>query len=386
MELNTIKDAFDRVTKKQKLSSSKIQEVIDQISQEIEKALDKIQSDNNTDSVLDHKSVLSELQTSLRNIAPLTQLEGPQKELNIALTKYVKILERSFNPDISKAYRNVDFDIHTLNQIIASHFYHQGLFDIGDYFINDAKEPEAAAIIKTSFLEMYQILEAMKNQDLGPALSWAATVSDKLTQNGSDLLLKLHSMQFLQKLQNGDRNEALQYARSHLAPFASSHMDYIQKLMVCILWVGKLDQSPHHELLSPSNWNRLAEELKREFCNLLGQSYNSPLSVTVAAGIQGLPPLLKLMNVLAGKKQEWQTMTHLPLPVELDREFQFHSIFVCPVSKEQATDDNPAMLMSCGHVLCKQSIAKMSKNSTKMFKCPYCPFDIDAAQCRQLHF
>ncbi|XP_028802889.1 protein RMD5 homolog [Neltuma alba] len=386
MELNSIKDAFDRVTKKQKLSSSKIQEVIDQISKEIEKALDKIQSANGPDSVLDHRSVLSELHTSLRNVAPVSQLEGPQKELNVALTKYVKILERSFNPDISKAYRNIDFDIHTLNQIIASHFYHQGLFDIGDYFISDAKEPEAAAVMKSSFLEMYQILEAMRNQDLGPALNWAATVSDKLTQNGSDLLLKLHSMQFLKILQSGSRDEALQYARTHLAPFASSHMDEIQKLMVCILWIGKLDQSPHHALISPSNWDRLAGELKREFCNLLGQSYNSPLSVTVAAGIQGLPPLLKFMNVMAGKKQEWQTMTQLPVPVELDREFQFHSIFVCPVSKEQSTEDNPPMLMSCGHVLCKQSIAKMSKNSTKMFKCPYCPFDIDAAQCRQLYF
>lgn len=386
MELNTIKDAFDRITRKQKLSSSKTQEAIDQIRQEIENALDNMQSVNSLDSELDYRSVLSELNTSFHNIAPLNQMEGPQKELNIALGKYVKLIERSFNPDISKAYRNTDFDVHALNQIIASHFYHQVLFDIGDHFISEAREPEAAAIMKSSFQEMYQILEAMKNQDLGPALKWAASVSDKLAQNGSDLVLKLHSMQFLKILEHGSRDEALQYARSYLAPFASSHMVDIQKLMACLLWARKLDRSPYHALLSPTNWVKLAEELKREFCNLLGQSYNSPLSVTVAAGAQGLPPLLKFMNVMAGKKQEWQSMTQLPVPVELDREFQFHSIFVCPVSKEQSTEDNPPMLMSCGHVLCKQSIAKMSKNSTKMFKCPYCPSDIDAAQCRQLYF
>ncbi|XP_054791625.1 protein RMD5 homolog isoform X2 [Prosopis cineraria] len=386
MELNTIKDAFDRVTKKQKLPSSKIREAIDQINQEIEKAMNKILSADGPDSTLDHRSVLSELNTSLHNVSPLGQLEGPQKELNIALTKYGKILERSFNPDISKAYRNIDFDIHTLNQIIANHFYHQGLFDFGDSFISDAREPEAAAVMKSSFLEMYQILEAMKSQDLGPALDWATTISDKLTQNGSDLLLKLHSMQYLKIIQSGNKGEALEYARTYLSPFASSHMVDVQKLMGCLLWVGKLERSPYHALLSQSNWDRLAEELKREFCNLLGQSYNSPLNVTVAAGIQCLPPLLKFMNVMVGKKQEWQSMNQLPVPVELDREFQFHSVFVCPVSKEQSTDDNPPMLMSCGHVLCKQSIAKMSKNSTKVFKCPYCPTDIDAAQCRQLFF
>jgi hypothetical protein len=79
-------------------------------------------------------------------------------------------------------------------------------------------------------------------------------------------------------------------------------------------------------------------------------------------------------------------MKQLPVPVELDREFQFHSIFVCPVLKEQSTDENPPMLMQCGHVLCKQSINKMSKNGSKTFKCPYCPSDIDSTQCRQLHF
>lgn len=386
MELNTIKDAFDRVAKKQKLSCSKTQEVIDQIIQEIETALEKIELAHGPDSKLDYKSALSDLRTTLKDIAPLTQLEGTQKELNIALGKYAKVLEKSFNPDIAKAYRNVDFDVHTVNQIIAGHFYRQGLFDIGDCFVNEASEPESAADMKSPFLEMYRILGAMKCRNLEPALNWADNNSDKLKQNGSDLVLRLHSLQFLEILQNGSRDEALEYARSHLTPFAHDHMAEFQKLMACLLWAGRLDSCPYPALLSPTNWDKLAEELTRQFCNLLGYSYESPLSVTIAAGVQGLPPLLKFMNVMAGKKQEWQIMKQLPVPVELDREFQFHSIFVCPVSKEQSTEDNPPMLMSCGHVLCKQSIMKMSKNSTKTFKCPYCPTDIEATHCRQLNF
>jgi hypothetical protein len=386
MELSSVKDAFDRVSKKQKVSSSKTQEMFDQIRQEIEGVLDKMQSANNTDQVLDYKTVLNELKASLLKIAPLGQMESTQKELNVALSKYGKHLEKYFTPDISKAYRNIDFDIHTLNQIIANHFYRQGLFDVGDHFLSAVGEPESAAIMKSPFLEMYQILQAMQNQNLEPALNWAAANSDKLAQSGSDIVLKLHSMQFIKILQNGgSRDEALHYARTHISPFATSHITDVQKLMTCLLWPGKLEKSPYHALLSPSNWDRLAEELKRQFCNLLGQSYNSPLSVTVAAGIQVLPALLKFMNVMAGKKQEWRSMNQLPVPIEMEKEFQFHSIFVCPVSKEQATEENPPMLMSCGHVLCKQSILKMSKNSTKVFKCPYCPFDIDAAQCKQLY-
>nr|XP_027192582.1 protein RMD5 homolog isoform X1 [Cicer arietinum]XP_027192583.1 protein RMD5 homolog isoform X1 [Cicer arietinum]XP_027192585.1 protein RMD5 homolog isoform X1 [Cicer arietinum]XP_027192586.1 protein RMD5 homolog isoform X1 [Cicer arietinum] len=385
MELSSVKDAFDRVTKKQKLSSSKAQEMIDQVRQEIESVLDTLQSVINTDHMLDYKTVLNDLKASLLKNAPLGQLESTQKELNVALSKYGKHLDKYFNPDISKAYRHTDFDIRTLSQIIANHFYRQGLFDVGDHFLSAVGESESAAVMKSPFLEMYQILQAMQNQNLEPALNWATTNSDKLAQSGSDIVLKLHSRQFIKILQNGSRDDALHYARTHLTSFASSHIADVQKLMACLLWQGKLEKSPYHELTSQSNWDRCAEELKRQFCNLLGQSYNSPLSVTVAAGIQVLPALLKFMNVMAGKKQERQSMNQLPVPIEMDKEFQFHSIFVCPVSKEQANEDNPPMLMSCGHVLCKQSILKMSKNSTKVFKCPYCPFDIDAAQCKQLY-
>ncbi|KVH92413.1 protein RMD5 homolog [Cynara cardunculus var. scolymus] len=387
MDLNNIKDAFDRVTKKQKVSSSKSQEVVEQMSQEIEQALSGIQSaTNSTFPQPDHNLILTELKAKLKEIAPLGQLEGTQKELNLALSKYIKLLEKHFNPDISRSYRNVDFDLHTINQIIASHFYREGMFDIGDCFVNEAHE-ESVVDRKTHFLEMYQILESMKSRDLGPALKWATTNHEKLRQNGSDIELKLHRLQFMEILQHGRRDEALKYARAYFSPFANQHLPEIQKLMACLLWAGKLESSPYSELLSPTHWAKLAHELAQQFCNLLGESYQSPLSVTIAAGVQGLPTLLKLMNVMNGKKNEWQSMKQLPVPIDIDQEFQFHSIFVCPVSRDQASEENPPMLMSCGHVLCKQSITKLSKNnSTRPFKCPYCPTEVEVGQCRRLYF
>ncbi|KAL0450097.1 UNVERIFIED_CONTAM: protein RMD5 [Sesamum latifolium] len=215
MELNSIKDAFDRVTKKQKLSSSKSQEIIEQIGQEIEQALSRIQSGKDSASPSDHK-LIERTKAKLKEIAPLSQLEGTQKDLNIALSKYPKLLDKSFNPDISKAYRNIDFDIHTVNQIIASHFYRQGQFDLGDCFVDECHEPEAAER-KAPFLEMFQILEAMKSRNLEPALNWATNNHEQLSQNGSDIELKLHRLQFVEILQNKGRDEAL----SMLAFFGS---------------------------------------------------------------------------------------------------------------------------------------------------------------------
>ncbi|KAJ7968350.1 Protein RMD5 like A [Quillaja saponaria] len=385
MELNTIKDAFHRVAKKQKLSSNKSQEVIDQVGHEIEQALAKIQSAQDPPLPFDQKSILTELKLKLNSINALNQLEGSQKDLNITFSKYQKLLERALTPDISKGYRNVDFDFHIVNQIIASHFYHQGLFDLGDSIINEAGEPDATAL-RSQFLEMHQILEAMRVRNLQLALNWVSAYREKLVQNGSDLELKLHRQQFVEVLQNGTRADALRYARTYLAPFASLHKDEFQKLMGCLLFAGRLDSSPYSELTSPIHWEKLSEELTRQFCTLLGQSYSSPLSVAVAAGVEGLPTLLKLANVMAAKKQEWQAMKQLPVPVELGKEFQFHSIFVCPVSRDQGSEENPPMLMPCLHVLCKQSIMKLSKSSTRIFKCPYCPAEASVSQCRQLYF
>ncbi|XP_057747974.1 protein RMD5 homolog [Arachis stenosperma] len=380
MDLNDIRDAFDHVAKKQKLSYSKSQDIVDQIGHEIEQALISIQLAQES-----QKSILTELMLKLNAIGALQQLEGSQKELNISVTKYQKLLDKLLYPDISKVYRTADYDAHVVNQILANHFYHQGLFDVGDSIMKEAGEPEATAL-RSLFLEMHQILEAMRVKNIQPALTWVSANREKLVQNGFNLEFRIHRLQFIELLRNGNRADALKYARTYLAPFASLQENEFQKLMGCLLYSGRVENSPYPELVSPSNWTEITEELNRQFCTLFGQSYKSPLSVAMAAGFEGLPTLLKLANVMAVKKHEWQSMKQLPVPLELGKEFHFHSIFVCPVSRDQCSEENPPMLLPCYHVLCKQSIMRLSKSSAQVFKCPYCPAVATVANCRQLYF
>ena len=155
-------------------------------------------------------------------------MEWSQKEQNLNLSKYPKLLEKFFNPDISKAYRNVDFDFHIVNQTIANHFYQQGLFDLGDSILNEAGEPKAIAI-RFQFFEMHQILKAMRIGNLEPTLKWACINREKLKQNGSNIELKLHRLQFVEILHRGSLSNSLNYARAYLTPFATLHMAEIQK-------------------------------------------------------------------------------------------------------------------------------------------------------------
>jgi hypothetical protein len=39
----------------------------------------------------------------------------------------------------------------------------------------------------------------------------------------------------------------------------------------------------------------------------------------------------------------------------------YHSIFACPVSREQTTAANPPMMLPCGHVISRESLIRLSK-------------------------
>jgi hypothetical protein len=47
----------------------------------------------------------------------------------------------------------------------------------------------------------------------------------------------------------------------------------------------------------------------------------------------------------------------VPLPASR----RYHSVFVCPVSKEQATETNPPKMLTCGHVIAQESLNRLLK-------------------------
>ncbi|KAL3684057.1 hypothetical protein R1sor_002079 [Riccia sorocarpa] len=385
MDLTSIRDAFDRVSKKQKLCYSKTNDVIDTVRQELERVAEAlIEIPDGSEADDQRRAVVVELRTKLTEMGPSAQIGALEKEVNLAVSKYGKVVGKYFCTDIASAYRDVQFDTHVINRIVALHFYRQGLFDLGDSFVKESQLADGASL-KAPFYQMYQILDQIRAKKLEPAISWATGHHDELRKQGSSLEFKLHQLQFINYLHQGGRGAALQYARSSFGPFASNHMMEIQRLMGCLLWAGRLQSSPYADMLAATHWDTLATEFTTECCSLLGQAHESPLHVIISAGAQALPTLVKLATVMVHKKHEWHTMKQLPVEIELGKEFQFHSIFACPVSRDQSTTENPPMLMPCGHVLCRQSIQKLAKGNFRTFKCPYCPLETTVGLCRQIH-
>ncbi|KAL2018558.1 hypothetical protein VTK56DRAFT_600 [Thermocarpiscus australiensis] len=264
------------------------------------------------------------------------------------------------------------------------------LSDDEDYDLSSLHSQE----LQEKFAEMYTILQQLKAQNLGPAIEWARTNSAELEARGSNLEFELSRLQFvwlfkgpavngLPDDEHNGRAGALGYARRHFSRFQARHLQEIQQLASAMAFESNLAASPYkHIFATDGAFADVAASFTREFCSLLGLSAESPLYLAVTAGALALPQHMKYLQATRARGTEWTTAQELPFETPLPESMLYHSIFVCPVSKEQTTDANPPMVIPCGHMLAKETLQKLCKGTR--FKCPYCPSEGQLKDARRV--
>lgn len=379
-----------KVVKKQKTSEAKVDKSLQDLIDLVTEARNSL-----SDASTCPEQVLQELGKRIEAAGPIDSAVSYTKELHSAIGKLGKALDKAkeqgmdIQLDVCKAMRDVPMDEGPLNQVIAEHFFREGRFEVGQIFASECGL-QAADELRKPYVAMHSILQQIKAKNLQPALDWVAEQRELLSPGGlpSMFEFKLQALNFVNLLKEQGRGAALSYAKQHFQRYQGRFMSAIQRLMGCMLYYGKpLADSEYKDLLSPAAWDEVAADFTRQACSLMGQACESPLAVSVAAGAAALPPLFKLATVMEQKMQgDLRTCEQLPMELELGDEFVFHSIFACPVSRDQSTPDNPPMLLPCNHVLCEQSVLKIAKNRTRVFKCPYCPVEARADNLRALIF
>lgn len=353
--------SLDRVAKKQKLSyKNRIQE-IDSLIQEVHKKKQSLDETNEPISFQD-------LSQKIKQKDVLNQISKEHKEYHAILSKFGKTIDKNLNQGIMDFSRkDIRIDLTVLNEIISQHFYRQGKFELAEFLIKESNlKPNLE--LKEQFNEMYVILDNMSKKNLFPAMEWARKRVKELEKIQSDLEFQLHKIHFINLLTSNKLDEALTYSRT-LSTFSNKHMKEIGQLMACLLWINRLEKSPYAFFTSNSLWQEIADNFASTFCALLNLSFESPLYTTVTAGSVMLPKYLKLLSLTQGKNLKFQ-----PIEVDVEKEFKFHPIFACPVSREQTTPTNPPVMLICGHVISKASVQKLARGASR-FKCPYCPVE-----------
>ncbi|EIW68576.1 hypothetical protein TREMEDRAFT_71847 [Tremella mesenterica DSM 1558] len=261
--------------------------------------------------------------------------------------------------------------------------------------------------------EMHKIIEDIERGDVGSALEWCQTNKWFLSspQHPSALPYHLHKYVFLSL---SIPHEALSYAQKNLMIYiptqpvlqlvtsclyphlpsntsnTSSSIPSLQSVASNPMKTNGVSntnnhpETPYQSENSPS----LVALFRTEFCRRHGWPKEDPLEVVVDLGSRGgaLGVIEKARRLMGDHLGGVRTWTELPMQVPLPPSRRYHSIFVCPVSKEQASEMNPPTMLSCGHVIAEESFNRLLKSGRRPAKCPYCPTETSQAAAQRLYF
>lgn len=197
------------------------------------------------------------------------------------------------------------------------HLIREGQFAAASTFREEAGPIDIPPHLTTEFVEMYEILNAMRiHRNLGPAIAWARSKSTELDHRGSNLEFDLCRLQFVWLfLEQDGQMRAFHYARKELKQFQEKHLDEIEKLLGAFAFQTRLKSSPYAPLFADPEkcFNDVANAFTKEFCSLLGLSAESPLYIAATAGAIALPTLMKMAAIMKDKKTGWSTVNELPV-------------------------------------------------------------------------
>lgn len=390
-QLEAIGKDLERLTKRHKVTHKKTEEQIDKLITDLSRCLEKMEAAQTQPEGADVgvQLALVTLNQAVKRADPATKVAAEQREYHKILAKFNKTIEKQFPMSITRAYRDIEMDQDLMNGVIAEHLYREGFVETARKFEEEAGvaiDPE----LKPALQELHTILRAIRQRDLQPAILWAekhgsvAEAGDK----PAHLLFDLRAMEYLHLLKQHKRKEALEYARTYFPAHAHTHMSVIQRLMGCLAFTESgLERSPYASFFTgTAHWHSLETILVREYYGHLGLLADSPLATVVDEGCKVLPKFVKLAEVMEmqGRTQEWLNLSQLIVD---DSGHKYHSLFVCPVSKEPCTPENPPMLLLCGHIISHGSLVKLPVRShTHRFKCPYCPMEQKVGQATRVYF
>lgn len=282
-------------------------------------------------------------------------------------------------------------------QSILQHLYREGDFAAADTLAQEMGDMPDVQQLKEPFVTMHSLVKALRQHQIQPAIQWAEAHATRLGDLGVELCFQLHSLAYIDLLKaahvaTGEITAltAMRYAQQWILPFVTRYPSEVETLMGALAFISNLHHSPYQTIILQDLWRGCEEALVAAYCSVLGLPRESSLRLCVSIGTAAWPKLSRVLAMMHAKPGvEWTLSPDEELPIEVDTGDQqrFHSVFVCPILRQQTTDANPPMMMSCGHVICQEALNRLSRgNPSHRIKCPYCPAESNASSAMKIVF
>ncbi|XP_077292883.1 E3 ubiquitin-protein transferase RMND5B-like [Arctopsyche grandis] len=294
-------------------------------------------------------------------------------ESHIYFSRLGRSIDRCLSTKSSEAVTQsqtfATFDNQVLHEVAILHYLiRSGHDEIAIALVEEAKLDND--VIYNKLLELRQILRSLKFYDPNPAFEWVHKQEDAAEH--SELLFRLHKVVFRQMALSAGGEAAVDYAQEHFPPYADSHRTEITEVMASL--VSDDRTLPPNYIWTKKDmdlWRSVKEALLQGICKSLKLQPKCHLRNIIDIGCKVLPRVLEIQEIMTESNMPTPWYMHGELPVECVN--FFHSTLICPILREECSEENPPVRLSCGHVISKIAMERLANIRSSRIKCPYCP-------------
>ncbi|WMV23418.1 hypothetical protein MTR67_016803 [Solanum verrucosum] len=272
------------------------------------------------------------------------------------------------------------------------------------------------------FHEAKKVIDALQNKEVTPALAWCADNKSRLKKSkvilsnpssaeimetliwkrgvdeecslveGYELLLRLSGhfdqkvlffismskfefqlrlQEFIELVRAENMMRAITYARKYLAPWGSTHMKELQRVLATLAFKSNTECTTYKVkvLFESKQWDYLIDQFKQEFCKLYGMTLEPLLNIYLQAGLSALKtPFCYEDDCTKEDPLSQESFRKLASPLPYSK--QHHSKLVCYITKELMDTENPPLVLPNGYVYSTKALEEMAKKNDGRITCP----------------
>eukprot|EP00045_Choanoeca_perplexa_P009904 m.98222 g.98222 ORF g.98222 m.98222 type:complete len:377 (+) comp15074_c0_seq1:142-1272(+) len=354
LETHFVKAPADALARNAKATTKLIEAQLKKIGS----ALDKLK-DNPSERAAVVTKLKKQLATLKKKAKSQLELEHRLAKQTLACAQHLQHGLRATSPAEQAAWREV-----RLQRFLIDHFVRCGHYATASAL---AAQPALEHCYDLSIFEELTVVEdALRQQDLGPALAWCETHQARLSKKKSTMAVTLRCQQMIELVRQGKHLDAIALARANSDVF-EEHPQELQ-LALGTLVMDEPETHPRYQhFFHPSRWLSLMDQLRRNALSLHGWTGAAPLELALTVGLAALK-CEACGNEINPNCPACQTrLRHVAAQLPVGNRAQ--SVLVCRLTGRVMDDSNPPMMLPNGNVYSAEGLKAMDREQGRIV-CP----------------